>query len=52
MQAVSAPITLSTGDKVSVGISVGIASYTETIDSVATLLAQADKALYKAKSKK
>lgn len=49
VDAVSAPITLSTGEKVSVGISVGIAKFTESIDSIYTLLAQADQALYIAK---
>jgi diguanylate cyclase (GGDEF)-like protein len=52
VEAVSAPITLSTGDKVSVGISVGIAIYSDAIDSMANLLAQADQALYEAKRKK
>jgi diguanylate cyclase (GGDEF)-like protein len=52
VDAVSAPITLSTGDKVSVGVSVGIATYTDAIDSMATLLAQADQALYEAKREK
>lgn len=51
VEAVSAPITLSTGDKVSVGISVGIATYTDAIDSMATLLTQADQALYEVKRK-
>lgn len=50
--AVSAPITLSTGEKISIGISIGTASYIDAIDSVATLLAHADQALYKVKRSK
>ena len=49
---VSAPITLSTGEKISVGISIGTANYIDTIDSVATLLAKADQALYRVKRNK
>jgi diguanylate cyclase (GGDEF)-like protein len=52
IDVVSAPIILSTGDKVSVGISIGIATYTDSIDSLAALLAQADKALYEDKRTK
>lgn len=52
LKVVSAPISLSTGDKVNVGISIGIATYTDAIDSMTTLLAQADQALYEAKRKK
>lgn len=48
-EAVSEPVTLSTGDTVSVGISTGIAHYTDDIESMPVLLAQADQALYKAK---
>ncbi|KXS30672.1 MAG: Diguanylate cyclase with GAF sensor [Candidatus Gallionella acididurans] len=51
IDVVSAPIILSTGDKVSVGISIGIATYTDAIDSMATLMAQADQALYEDKRK-
>ena len=51
-EVVSAPITLSTGDKVSVGIAIGIATYTDTIESMADLLAQADRALYEVKRKR
>ncbi len=51
-KVVSAPIILSTGDKVSVGISVGIANYTDSIDSMVTILAQADHSLYEAKRRK
>ncbi len=52
IEVVAAPITLSTGDTVSVGISVGIATYTDANDSMATLLAKADQALYEDKRKK
>lgn len=45
-EVVSAPIMLSTGDRVSVGISIGVATYSDAVDSIATLLAQADQALY------
>jgi len=51
VEVVSAPITLANGNKVSVGISVGIATYVDTIDSMNTLLAQADRALYEVKRK-
>lgn len=49
VKAVSAPITLASGDTIGVGISVGIASYSDRIDSSATLLHQADQALFQAK---
>jgi diguanylate cyclase (GGDEF)-like protein len=49
VQAVQAPITLSTGDTVGVGISIGMASYTDSVPSVSSLLARADQALYQAK---
>ena len=52
VETVSAPITLSTGDKTSVGISIGIATYTDAIVSMAALLAMADQALYEVKRKK
>ncbi len=48
-EAVSAPIALTSGGTVRIGISVGIAGYTELVDSVAALLDQADKALYQTK---
>jgi diguanylate cyclase (GGDEF)-like protein len=51
VEVVSAPITLSTGDEVRVGISIGIATRTETINSLSTLLALADMALYEDKRK-
>ena len=52
IEVVSAPITLSTGDMVSIGISVGIATYTDSINSMVDLLAQADRALYEIKRNK
>lgn len=51
VEVVSAPIILSTGDKVNIGISVGIATYTDAMDSMSTLLERADQALYEAKKK-
>jgi diguanylate cyclase (GGDEF)-like protein len=47
--AVSAPITLGSGDEIGVGISIGMAAYSDQVDSVQTLLAQADQALFDAK---
>jgi diguanylate cyclase (GGDEF)-like protein len=49
VKSVSAPITLSSGDTIGVGISVGMAAYSDDVDAVSTLLAQADQALYQAK---
>lgn len=49
VRAVSQPINLPTGDTVGVGISVGIAAYNDSVESVRSLLAQADQALYDAK---
>ena len=51
VEAVSAPITLAAGGKVSIGISAGIATYTDAIDSMDSLLAEADRALYASKRK-
>jgi len=51
VEVVSAPITLSAGIEVSIGISIGIATRTDDIDSLPTLLALADIALYKDKRK-
>ena len=48
-QAMAAPITFSSGDEIGVGISIGMATYNDAIDSQYTLLAQADSALYQAK---
>lgn len=48
-QAMSASITLSNGAQVDVGICIGMATYTSTIDSPYILLAQADSALYREK---
>jgi diguanylate cyclase (GGDEF)-like protein len=49
VRAVSAPIRLSSGDEIGVGISIGMAAYNDRVESVAMLLAQADQALYQAK---
>ncbi|MGA8862523.1 MAG: sensor domain-containing diguanylate cyclase [Gallionella sp.] len=51
-EAVSEPITLSTGERVSVGISIGNANFTDEIDSMTTLLEVADQALYEVKRTK
>lgn len=48
-QAVTAPIALSRGVWVSVGISIGFVSSSEEIDSAAALLTQADSVLYQLK---
>lgn len=52
VESVSAPITLATGDTVSVGISVGMTTYTDATDSMSTLLARADQAHYEVKRQK
>lgn len=49
VKAVSQPITLTSGDVVGVGVSIGLAAYSEQIVSVRTLMAHADQALYQAK---
>ncbi|OIR09478.1 response regulator PleD [mine drainage metagenome] len=49
VDALLTPIALSTGQKVTIGISIGIASYAGDIDTVETLLDLADQALYKTK---
>lgn len=51
-EVVSAPIKLASGDTVRVGISIGIASFENETDSMASLLARADKSLYEMKRKK
>ena len=48
-EAVRVPIALSTGDVVRIGISIGMATYTNAGYSITNLLAQADSALYAAK---
>ena len=48
-ERVLAPITLSAGIKVTIGISIGIARYSGSINTVESLLEQADQSLYKAK---
>ena len=52
IEAVSTPIKLSNGMNVNVGISIGVASYANETDSVASILARADQALYTAKQKR
>lgn len=47
--AISEPITLFSGEQVGVGISIGMASYSERFDTLAVLLSEADAALYRAK---
>ncbi len=49
VKAVSQPLTLSSGDEVGVGISIGLAAYGPSIASVRTLMAHANQALYQAK---
>ena len=49
VKAVSQPITLTSSDVVGVGVSIGLAAYSEQIVSVRTLMAHADQALYQAK---
>ncbi|MGC4060459.1 MAG: sensor domain-containing diguanylate cyclase [Aquabacterium sp.] len=49
VKQVSAPITLPSGDVIGVGISVGMAAYSDAVESVETLLAQTDQALFDAK---
>ncbi|MFT5535395.1 MAG: diguanylate cyclase (GGDEF)-like protein [Candidatus Paceibacteria bacterium] len=50
MDTVRQPIRLLSGDRVTLGISVGIASYTSDVTSAQLLLARADKALYRIKN--
>lgn len=50
MDSVRLPIRLSSGDRVTLGISVGIAPYTSDVTSAHLLLARADKALYSIKN--
>jgi diguanylate cyclase (GGDEF)-like protein len=47
--AMTTPISLSDGNNVGVGISIGMTAYNDSIDSHYSLLAQADSALYEAK---
>jgi len=51
-EVISVPIILSTGNIVSVRISIGSATYTDAIKSKIALLAQADQSLYEVKRKK
>lgn len=49
IKAVSAPIGLPSGDEIGVGVSVGIASYDDTVLNVQGLLQRAEQAMYRAK---
>lgn len=49
VKSVSAPITLSSGDEIGVGISIGMAAYSDAVGAVPVLLRQADQALFDAK---
>jgi diguanylate cyclase (GGDEF)-like protein len=49
--AAKEPITLNSGDTVGVGLSVGIAAYSDSVDNAAALLSQAHQALHHAKQK-
>lgn len=48
-ESLSLPFTLSKGDTVNAGISIGLATYTRDVGSWSALLEQADRALYEAK---
>ncbi|MDP3608986.1 MAG: sensor domain-containing diguanylate cyclase [Methylophilus sp.] len=48
-QAISAPIQLSNGKEVSIGVSIGSVVYTDEISSVGAMLAIADESLYQDK---
>jgi diguanylate cyclase (GGDEF)-like protein len=47
--SVGEPVTLSGGESVTIGVSVGIAEYSDDVAMPATLLARADQELYRAK---
>lgn len=49
VKAVAQPITLSSGDVVGVGISVGMAAYDDDVASVRALMQNAEQALYQVK---
>jgi diguanylate cyclase (GGDEF)-like protein len=49
LRSMAAPITLAEGEQVYIGISIGMATYHDGIDSEYALLAQADSSLYQAK---
>lgn len=49
VKAVSAPIELSSGDEIGVGVSIGMAAYSDAIAHVEMLLQRADQALFEAK---
>lgn len=49
IEAVKAPFLLPTGASLQMGISIGIAAYTDDIDAVDTLIDRADQAMYQVK---
>lgn len=49
---IATPITLAGGDVVRIGVSVGLSTCTEDVDSASVLMRQADSALYQAKQHK
>ena len=48
-KAVSTPIMLTSGDEIGVGVSIGMAAYTDRVVSVSMLMAQAEQALFQTK---
>ena len=48
----TAPVMLSDGNRVRIGVSIGITTYRDDMDSSSFLMSQADQALYQAKRKK
>lgn len=48
-EAMFAPVDLPNGKQVSIGISIGIATYTDAVETHLALLARADRELYQAK---
>lgn len=46
VESIMKPITLTTGQQVSIGISIGIATYTDNTQTIDNLMMRADKALY------
>ncbi|MFT3859208.1 MAG: GGDEF domain-containing protein [Aquabacterium sp.] len=49
VKAVHAPIMLSSGDEIGVGVSIGMAAYSDKVESIPTLLRHAEQALFEAK---
>jgi len=46
VESVTQPITLTTGHQVSIGISIGVATYSESTQTIDSLMTLADQALY------